>query len=264
MEVSRIEQMPSGRVPVSTFLVDSSYRERMNGFIAKQALEGSSVYVVCPAIEPLTDDDGDEFDFMLPWENSSKKQGTRGKNPMKNAVEYTEELRAELEKRSCFARVECLHGRMKSEEKDLVMQSFAKGEIKVLVSTTVIEVGVNVPSATLMIIENAERFGLSQLHQLRGRIGRGNKKSWCILVSDSESEKAKGRLEHLCRTKNGFEIAKYDLATRGPGDFLRPDKGGSLRQSGDVDLSFGLDRIVDPDNLVECVFAAARAQVENE
>ena len=157
-----------------------------------------------------------------------------------------------------------MHGRMKSEEKDLVMQSFAKGEIKVLVSTTVIEVGVNVPSATLMIIENAERFGLSQLHQLRGRIGRGNKKSWCILVSDSESEKAKGRLEHLCRTKNGFEIAKYDLATRGPGDFLRPDKGGSLRQSGDVDLSFGLDRIVDPDNLVECVFAAARAQVENE
>jgi len=258
MDISKIEQMPSGRIPVSTFLVDSTYRERMNGFIAKQASEGAQVYVVCPAIEPILDDDGDEFDFFIP---GMEKDVSSGKVPMKNATEYTQELRAQLMALGCDAPIGCLHGRMKGDEKEAIMGHFVRGEISVLVSTTVIEVGVNVPSATLMIIENAERFGLSQLHQLRGRVGRGKRKSWCILVSDTSSQKAKDRLEHLCKNRNGYEIAKYDLTTRGPGDFLRPDQNASLRQSGIFEFSFSLDRLSDPDEIVKAVFSAAAEQV---
>ena len=258
MDISKIEQMPSGRIPVSTFLVDSTYRERMNGFIAKQAQEGAQVYVVCPAIEPLLDDDGDEFDFFIP---GIEKEVTPSKTPMKNATEYAEQLRCDLASLGCDAPVACLHGRMKADEKEAIMEHFVCGEISVLVSTTVIEVGVNVPAATLMIIENAERFGLSQLHQLRGRVGRGSKKSWCILVSDTSSQNAKERLEHLCQNRDGYEIAKYDLANRGPGDFLRPDQNSALRQSGAFEFSFALDAITDPDEIVTAVFAAASEQV---
>lgn len=258
MDISRIGEMPKGRIPVSTFLVDSTYRERMNGFIAKQAEQGLQVYVVCPAIEPVVDDDGDEFDFFIP---GMEKDVSGQKTALKNATEYAEELRGELLKMGCDAPVGCLHGRMKGDEKEAIMGHFVRGEISVLVSTTVIEVGVNVPRATLMIIENAERFGLSQLHQLRGRVGRGAHKSWCILVSDTTSEKAKNRLEHLCRTRDGYEIAKYDLKSRGPGDFLRPDQNQALRQSGSVDMSFTLDRLSDPDEIVTAVFDAARRRV---
>lgn len=261
MDISKIEQMPSGRIPVSTFLVDSSYRERMEGFIAKQALEGSQVYVVCPAIEPVLDDDGESFDFFVA---GVEKDDTPVNSDMKNATEYAEDLRASLEKIGCSAPVACLHGKMKGDEKEAIMGRFCRGEISVLVSTTVIEVGVNVPSATLMIIENAERFGLSQLHQLRGRVGRGSKKSWCILVSDTKSEKAKARLEHLCKTRDGFEIAKYDLSARGPGDFLRPDQNAALRQSGNFDFSATLDRISEPDEIVKAVFEAAADQVSRD
>lgn len=258
MDISKIDEMPKGRIPVSTFLVDSTYRERMNGFIAKQAMEGMQVYVVCPAIEPIVDDDGDEFDFFIP---GVEKDVSAAKIDLKNATEYAEKLRSELLSMGCDAPVACLHGRMKGDEKEAIMGHFVRGEISVLVSTTVIEVGVNVPTATLMIIENAERFGLSQLHQLRGRVGRGAHKSWCILVSDTKSDKAKERLEHLCRTRDGYEIAKYDLSARGPGDFLRPDQNAALRQSGNFDFSFALDRISDPDEIVKAVFDAAAEQV---
>ncbi len=218
LSLSYIDEMPPGRKKVSTFVVDESYRTRMNGFIEKQAAEGRQIYIVCPAIEG--EDEGlVGFDYH-PGENRPK---------LKNATEYAETLQKELS----TVRVALMHGKMKAAEKDKVMSAFAAGEIDVLVSTTVIEVGVNVPNATLMIVENAERFGLSQLHQLRGRVGRGQHKSWCILVSDSKGAEAVSRLEAMTETNDGLEIAKKDLAIRGPGDFL-PDKNGNTRQHGGV------------------------------
>ena len=132
-----------------------------------------------------------------------------------------------------------VHGKMKAAEKEFAMSAFAKGELDVLVSTTVIEVGVNVPEATLMVVENAERFGLSQLHQLRGRVGRGRAKSWCILVSDSVKEPAKQRLSVMCRLSDGFQIAEEDLRLRGPGDFLAAE--GSFRQHGGAGFAFSAE-----------------------
>ncbi|MBR4881553.1 MAG: ATP-dependent DNA helicase RecG [Clostridia bacterium] len=219
LSLSYIDEMPPGRKKVSTFLVDESYRERMNGFIEKQAGEGRQVYIVCPAIEGDEDEGLVGFDYR-PDENKPK---------LKNATEYADTLQKALPS----VRVALMHGKMKAADKDKVMSAFAAGEIDVLVSTTVIEVGVNVPNATLMIVENAERFGLSQLHQLRGRVGRGQHKSWCILVSDSKGAEAKSRLEAMTETNDGLEIAKKDLAIRGPGDFL-PDKNGNTRQHGGV------------------------------
>ncbi len=218
LSLSYVDEMPPGRKKVSTFLVDESYRQRMNGFIEKQAAEGRQIYIVCPAIEG--EDEGlVGFDYH-PGENRPK---------LKNATEYADTLQKLLPK----VRVALMHGRMKAQEKDAVMSAFTAGEIDVLVSTTVIEVGVNVPNATLMIVENAERFGLSQLHQLRGRVGRGQYKSWCILVSDAKGAEAVSRLEAMTETNDGLEIAKKDLAIRGPGDFL-PDKNGNTRQHGGV------------------------------
>ena len=219
LSLSYIDEMPPGRKKVSTFTVDESYRERMNGFIEKQAAEGRQTYIVCPAIEAQEDEGLVGIDFEPEKENNLQK--------LKNATEYADELQKRMPK----VRVSLMHGRMKPKEKDEVMQSFARGEIDVLVSTTVIEVGVNVPNATLMIVENAERFGLSQLHQLRGRVGRGQHKSWCILVSDAKGQNALSRLEVMTETNDGLEIAKKDLELRGPGDFL-PDKEGSARQHG--------------------------------
>ncbi|MBR6514835.1 MAG: ATP-dependent DNA helicase RecG [Clostridia bacterium] len=219
LSLSYIDQMPPGRKKVSTFLVDESYRERMNGFIEKQATEGRQVYIVCPAIEGEEDEGLVGFDYR-PEDNRPK---------LKNATQYAEQLQKKLP----AIRVALMHGKMKAAEKDKVMSAFAAGEIDVLVSTTVIEVGVNVPNATLMIVENAERFGLSQLHQLRGRVGRGQHKSWCILVSDAKGTEAKSRLEAMTETNDGLEIAKKDLAIRGPGDFI-PDRNGSARQHGGV------------------------------
>ena len=148
---------------------------------------------------------------------------------LKDALGYTEELKRALP----TVAIGYVHGRMKSSERDAVMSAFQKGELSVLVSTTVIEVGVNVPRATLMIVENAERFGLSQLHQLRGRVGRGKYQSFCILVSDAKSDAANSRLSALCDCTDGYEIAERDLALRGPGDFLAIS-GTGTRQSGDA------------------------------
>ena len=157
--------------------------------------------------------------------------------------------------------VSVLHGRMKPAEKDSVMAAFASGEISVLVSTTVIEVGVNVPNASLMIVENAERFGLSQLHQLRGRVGRGTRKSYCVLVSDLKSEKSKARLDVMKSTYDGYEIAEKDLLLRGPGDFFSSNSSNNLRQSGGFEFKFAT-RCNNTD-IFDAAFSAAR-EIEKE
>ena len=172
---------------------------------------------------------------------------------LKSAVEYTEELRAALPGLT----IECMHGKMKSAEKDAVMSRFASGECKVLVSTTVIEVGVNVPNATLMVVENAERFGLSQLHQLRGRVGRGNRKSYCVLVSDTKAEKSRERLEVMRTTYDGYTIAEQDLMLRGPGDFFSSNDGDNIRQSGGFE--FNAVKFLGDTALVDDAFAEAKA-----
>ena len=194
LDVSIIDELPPGRQKVDTFAVDESYRARLNGFIRKLVGEGRQVFVVCPMVEENEE---------LP-------------TPLKSAEEHAKELAATFPD----LRVACVHGKMKPKDKDAVMAAFVRGEADILVSTTVIEVGVDVPNAALMIVENAERFGLSQLHQLRGRVGRGKHKSWCILVSDNDSEEVKARLSILCKTSDGFKISEEDLRLRGPGDFF--------------------------------------------
>ena len=154
-------------------------------------------------------------------------------------------------------RIECLHGKMKPAEKDAIMQKFSSGKIDVLVSTTVIEVGINVPSATLMIVENAERFGLSQLHQLRGRVGRGVQKSYCVLVSDQKGEKCEARLNIMRTTYDGYEIAEKDLALRGPGDFFSHNSEYNFRQSGGFEFKFA--KLCDDGALFTKAFEYAKA-----
>ncbi len=227
LDISLIDEMPPGRKKVSTFVVDESYRERLNGFIKKQVDEGHQVYIVCPSVEEKREDmdnvaDYDPFSFAI----------DDTQPPLKAAVEYAENLKTNIFPNLNIA---FIHGKLKSSEKDRIMMEFANGQIDILVSTTVIEVGVNVPNSTLMIVENAERFGLSQLHQLRGRVGRGNAQSYCVLVSDSRSENAKERLNIMKTVYDGYTIAERDLNMRGPGDFFA--SGTSIRQSGDTGLS---------------------------
>ncbi len=221
---STLDELPPGRQKVSTFAVDESYRQRLEGFISRQAEEGHRTYIVCPAIEELSaQTKADDADNIY---NLSFDAPREAEPPIKNAVDYAESLKEKMPQ----LRIGLMHGKMKAQEKDRVMGAFAAGELDVLVSTTVIEVGVNVPEATLMVIENAERFGLSQLHQLRGRVGRGRDKSWCILVSDTKVETSRRRLEIMCTTRDGYLIAEEDLKLRGPGDFFA--NGGIIRQSG--------------------------------
>ena len=226
LDISKIDEMPPGRQRVDTFVVDESYRERLNAFIERQIAEGGQVYVVCPAVE---EEEAEEGELLL---SDLLSDGTlkNDRPALKAAINFSEEL----QKRFSNLRVDFLHGRMKSAQKDTVMQKFASGETHVLVSTTVIEVGVNVPNACLMIVENAERFGLSQLHQLRGRVGRGTRKSYCILMvgeNGAKGETAQSRLNTMKTTYDGYAIAEADLAQRGPGDFLG-SSDGAIRQSG--------------------------------
>lgn len=193
LDISIIDKLPPGRQKTDTFAVDHNYYERLYNFIKKECGKGRQAYVICPMIE--------ENDKM----------------ELRSVLNYTDELKNE---KLTGLKVECIHGKMKSNEKQRIMEKFAAGSIDVLVSTTVIEVGINVPNATLMIIENAERFGLSALHQLRGRVGRGGEKSYCVLVSDSKSKVAKERLGIMCKTNDGFVISEKDLVLRGPGDFF--------------------------------------------
>lgn len=193
MDISVIDEMPPGRKKVATFLLPSSENIRLYNYLSGETKKGRQAYIVCPMVE-------------------------EGENEDIKAVEsFTDELR---NKYLPGISVEFLHGKMKGKEKDEILKRFVNNEISVLVSTTVIEVGVNVPNATVMIIENAERFGLSQLHQLRGRVGRGNEKSYCFLISDSKNAETLDRMKSLCKTNDGFEISRKDLALRGPGEIF--------------------------------------------
>lgn len=209
LDISVIDELPKGRQKIKTYFVDSSYRKRVYNFVKKHLDKGLQGYIVCPLVE----------------ENESE---------LVSAVKYAEDI-----SKNEFAsyRVELLHGKMKPKEKARIMKEFSDGKIQLLVSTTVIEVGIDVPNAVVMVIENAERFGLSTLHQLRGRVGRGSVLSSCILISDAEGETAKKRLEILCSTTDGFRIADEDLKLRGPGDFFGSRQHGlpTLQISGMLD-----------------------------
>ncbi len=198
LDVSIMDELPPGRSPVLTYVVGEDKRQRMYGFVRRQVAAGRQVYLVCPAVEddPESAGDGPE---------------------LKSVTAYAAELR---ERVFPDLRVGLVHGKLKSAEKEMVMAAFAAGKLDILVATTVIEVGVDVPNASLMVIENAERFGLSQLHQLRGRVGRGQHQSYCVLMSASRSDTARERLRVLAGTNDGFKIAEEDLRLRGPGDFF--------------------------------------------
>ena len=199
LDVSVLDELPPGREPVDTFLVGESYRPRINAFIRKQVSEGHQCFVVCPAVE------------------ENEELGIKAASVWADTLQQT--VFPDL-------RIALLHGQMKGAEKEAAMASFARGEADVMVATTVIEVGVDVPNATLMVIEDADRFGLSQLHQLRGRVGRGKAKSYCILTTHNRSPETLQRLKALCKTNDGFKIAEEDLRLRGPGDFFGSRQSG--------------------------------------
>ncbi len=247
LQVSQIDEMPAGRQKVQTFVVNESYRQRLYAFIRKEVTSGGQVYIVCPAVD-TSDDDEENGDLSLHELASSRFDDLPS---MKSAVLLADELQKKV---FPDLSVSFIHGKMKSTEKDAVMTAFADGKIQILVSTTVIEVGVNVPNASLMIVENAERFGLSQLHQLRGRVGRGVRQSYCILVSETQGESARARLEAMRTTYDGFAIAEKDLILRGPGDFFA-DRSSEIRQSGG--MSFRLSHLCEDEALMRAAFSEA-------
>ena len=187
LDISVINEMPANRLPIKNCVVDVSYRKKAYEFIRKEVETGHQAYVICPMVE--------ESEAM----------------DAENVVEYTEVLRTELPPAFC---IEYLHGKMKPKEKNEIMERFLANEIQVLVSTTVIEVGVNVPNATVMMVENSERFGLAQLHQLRGRVGRGGAQSYCIFLHKLDGKQIRERLDILCKSNDGFEIANRDMQLR--------------------------------------------------
>ena len=250
LDVSKIDMLPPGRQRVDTFCVDEEYRDRLNGFIAKQVDSGGQVYIVCPAVEEREDEEAD-----LLMDDIDGEGRINSAPPLKSAVGYSEELKSIFPQYN----IAFLHGKMKGKEKDAIMREFSAGSIHILVSTTVIEVGVNVPRACLMIVENADRFGLSQLHQLRGRVGRGSRKSYCVLVSDAINTegKAKDRLYTMKSCYDGFQVAEKDLMMRGPGDFLKGSSDETVRQSGGV--KFKLAELCDDAEIFRNAFDEAKA-----
>ncbi|MCQ2436442.1 MAG: ATP-dependent DNA helicase RecG [Clostridia bacterium] len=256
MDVSVLDTMPPGRKKVDTYVVDESYRDRLDKFIIKNVNDGGQVYIVCPSIEPsetIESESGDTFslddlELFMP-------------KPQKPQLKAAEPYAAELASRLGGITVGLIHGKMKSAEKDRVMNDFVSGKLSVLVSTTVIEVGVNVPNASLMMIENAEMFGLSTLHQLRGRVGRGERKSYCVLVCGGNSAETNGRLDIMKKTNDGYEIAQRDLEMRGPGDFMA-ELDGKIRQSGAVD--FKLAALVGDGTLLYSATDAAHMTVDRD
>ena len=252
---SVLDEMPAGRQKIDTFLVDSTFHERLIGFIRKQKAECHQTYVVCPAVEEAepeekaSADPEDLANMQLTLEPEEEKP------PLKAAVAYAETLAQELPELS----VAFVHGKMRPADKEEVMRRFVAGAVDVLVSTTVIEVGVNVPNATLMIVENAERFGLSQLHQLRGRVGRGQAKSYFVMVTDSKQESSLERLRVIKKYTDGYEIAEMDLALRGPGDFIT---GSGTRQHGED--RFRLAASCRDNDLIEETVHLARDMVDRD
>ena len=211
LDISVIDELPAGRIPIKNCVVDESYRKTALGFIMKEVLQGHQIYIVCPMVEAseVLDD-------------------------VANVTEYTEELNTtNRQGYGADTSVECLHGQITAEEQTRILQDFADGKISILVSTTVIEVGINNPNATVMMVENAERFGLAQLHQLRGRVGRGNLQSYCIFMSGKKDKDTMERLNVLEKSNDGFYIAGVDLKMRGPGDFF------GIRQSGELMFKVG-------------------------
>lgn len=223
LDISVIDEMPANRIPIKNCVVDESWRPKAYAFIKKEVAAGRQAYVICPMVE----------------ENENLE--------LENVLEYAEKLKKELP----GIKIAHLHGKMKPAEKNEIMESFGRNEIQVLVSTTVVEVGINVPNATVMMVENAERFGLSQLHQLRGRVGRGSHQSYCIFMSSSKGKETKKRLEILNKSNDGFFIASEDLKLRGPGDLF------GIRQSGDLQFSLG-DIFTDAQILKEACEAAEK------
>jgi ATP-dependent DNA helicase RecG len=217
LDISVVDEVPAKRLPIKNCVVGTIYRRKAYEFIEKEVRAGHQAYVICPLVEATENMDSE------------------------NVTDYVTKLRDNLPE---DIRLGLLHGQMKPALKNSVMESFLKGEIDVLVSTTVVEVGVNVPNATVMMIENAERFGLAGLHQLRGRVGRGDAQSYCIMVNTSESKAAQKRLEILNKSNDGFHIASEDLKLRGPGDFF------GIRQSGDMQFDIA-DIYQDADVLKE-------------
>lgn len=206
LDISVIDELPANRLPIANCVVGTDYRPNAYDFMTKQIAKGRQVYVICPTIEYSETVEGE------------------------NVIEYAEKLKRIM---PVSVNIEFLHGRMKPAEKNEIMDRFANNQIQILVSTTVVEVGVNVPNATVMMVENAERFGLAQLHQLRGRVGRGKYQSYCIFINGSGKKEALERLNILCKSNDGFLIANEDLKLRGPGDFF------GVRQSGDFEFRLG-------------------------
>lgn len=206
LDISVIDELPANRLPIANCVVGTDYRPNAYDFMKKQVASGRQVYVICPTVEYSEAVEGE------------------------NVIEYADKLKRVMPP---SVNVEFLHGRMKPAEKNEIMNRFARNEIQILVSTTVVEVGVNVPNATVMMVENAERFGLAQLHQLRGRVGRGKHQSYCIFINGSGKKDASERLNILCQSNDGFKIANEDLKLRGPGDFF------GVRQSGDFEFKLG-------------------------
>ena len=204
LDISVVDEVPARRLPIKNCVVDTRYRPKAYQFMEKEIDAGHQVYVICPLVEESENMDGE------------------------NVTDYAKKIEEQL---PSHIKVGILHGKMKPKEKNDVMEKFAANEIQVLVSTTVVEVGVNVPNATVMMIENAERFGLAQLHQLRGRVGRGDAQSYCIMVNASCSKESMKRLDILNKSNDGFKIANEDLKLRGPGDFF------GIRQSGEMQFA---------------------------
>lgn len=229
LDISIIDELPANRIPIKNCVVDTSYRPNAYEFIKKQVALGRQAYIICPMVE----------------ESESIEA--------ENVVDYANQLKQEMPSEIVIA---ILHGKMKPAQKNDVMQRFSDGEIHILVSTTVVEVGVNVPNATVMMVENADRFGLAQLHQLRGRVGRGAHQSYCIFVAGNKSSKNMKRLEILNKTNDGFKIAEEDLKLRGPGDFF------GVRQSGELDL--GLADIYTDATMLKAAADAADMVMEKD
>lgn len=232
LDISVLDELPPGRQKIDTYLIDTAKRDRAFGYVKRHLEEGRQAYLICPLIE------GDE-------------------SGMASVTDYAKLVRASFP----HAAVGVLHGKMKPAEKEETMRAFSKGDVQLLVSTTVVEVGVNVPNAVLMLIENAERYGLSQLHQLRGRIGRGRYKSACILVSDAQNEETLKRLRILCRTSDGFQIADADLKLRGPGDFFGCRQHG-LPQLKIADMSTDIKVLQKAQQCAKALFSQGALETE--
>ncbi len=229
LDVSIVDQMPKGRQPIDTLIINSPKRERALGFIRDKLQSGQQAYIVCPLIE-----ENEQLDMEL-----------------KNVKDYAQKLSDSMFK---DYNIGILHSKLKSADKEKIMQKFKDGQIHLLVSTTVVEVGVDVPNATVMLVENAERFGLSQLHQLRGRVGRGSEKSYCILLSDNTSEQNKQRLKILATSNDGFKISQEDLKMRGPGDFFGSRQHG-LPELKIADISNDLEVLKQTQEVAKSILA---------